>query len=452
MPNRRNAARTPRPSAAGCSPVRRTPPPRSVRPISTQPPARAARRSATRARGTRGSRSSPTGSPRRCTASPSPALPRALPPGRHHRATGYATVVDRSPVARRTHCPRSDDASVAVPDVLNGTGDRRARPPQPEPSHVMALVILDLDGRNRLPRRRGRADLRRQDRAQVRAGRALHHRVPVPVGSTRGGAASPRGACGFRSTSSKAGLAFLPPRRGARHRPRSVRSTYLRVSYTDSGACPRPRFLNFHTPDGGFANHPQSTLTAVDPGGFDSVDAEPGQRHPHPRTPSSSAQAKESVSSTDRRIATIKIGREELLPQSSSSSSRTSKVPRRRAIPTIRMRSSSSPASSSSASTTRASSPGPAPRGRAARRRHHLHERPPGWPDAQHPCAGDRLRGAASRDVTSTAGRKAPSPHPDEAPSSLGCGRAPLDPHSPGAHEHLLPPWKRPQGASDAPA
>ena len=38
-------------------------------------------------------------------------------------------------------------------------------------------------------------------------------------------------------------------------------------------------------------------------------------------------------------------------------------------------------------------------RGRAARRRAHLHERPPGWPHAQHPCAGDRLRGAASRDV-----------------------------------------------------
>ena len=70
------------------------------------------------------------------------------------------------------------------------------------------------------------------------------------------------------------------------------------------------RFLNLHTPDGGFA----ANLRAIDrgePGGFDSVDAEPGSGlrgsgaillHP----------GEGERFASQHRVATVKIGREEL--------------------------------------------------------------------------------------------------------------------------------------------
>jgi mannose-6-phosphate isomerase-like protein (cupin superfamily) len=70
------------------------------------------------------------------------------------------------------------------------------------------------------------------------------------------------------------------------------------------------RFLNFHTPDGGFADN----LRAQDrgePGGFDSFDAEPGSGLPGTDAIFLAAGAGE-LEETGDRIATIKIGREEL--------------------------------------------------------------------------------------------------------------------------------------------
>ncbi|MGH3114285.1 MAG: cupin domain-containing protein [Gaiellaceae bacterium] len=70
------------------------------------------------------------------------------------------------------------------------------------------------------------------------------------------------------------------------------------------------RFLNFHTPDGGFAENLRE-LDRGEPGGFDSFDAEVGSG-----LPGSDAvllQAGEGARlAADRRVATIKIGREEL--------------------------------------------------------------------------------------------------------------------------------------------
>jgi quercetin dioxygenase-like cupin family protein len=70
------------------------------------------------------------------------------------------------------------------------------------------------------------------------------------------------------------------------------------------------RFLNFHTPDGDFAEH----LRARDrgePGGFDSVDVEPGTgRFP---TEAILLQAGEGERlQGETRVATIKVGRDEL--------------------------------------------------------------------------------------------------------------------------------------------
>ena len=70
------------------------------------------------------------------------------------------------------------------------------------------------------------------------------------------------------------------------------------------------RFLNFHTPDAGFA----SNLRARDrdePGGFDSVDAEPGSGLPGSHAVLLHAGEGERLTA-DHRVATIKIGREEL--------------------------------------------------------------------------------------------------------------------------------------------
>jgi mannose-6-phosphate isomerase-like protein (cupin superfamily) len=70
------------------------------------------------------------------------------------------------------------------------------------------------------------------------------------------------------------------------------------------------RFLNFHTPDGGFADN----LRARDrgePGGFDSFDADPGSGRPGTDAIFLAAGAGERDETNDR-VATIKIGREEL--------------------------------------------------------------------------------------------------------------------------------------------
>jgi quercetin dioxygenase-like cupin family protein len=70
------------------------------------------------------------------------------------------------------------------------------------------------------------------------------------------------------------------------------------------------RFLNFHTPDGGFADN----LRARDrgePGGFDSVDAPPGSGPPGTDAVLLAAGGGERLDG-ETRTATIKVGREEL--------------------------------------------------------------------------------------------------------------------------------------------
>jgi quercetin dioxygenase-like cupin family protein len=70
------------------------------------------------------------------------------------------------------------------------------------------------------------------------------------------------------------------------------------------------RFLNFHTPDGGFADN----LRARDrgePGGFDSVDVEPGTGLPASHGILLRAGEGERLEAPTR-VATIKVGREEL--------------------------------------------------------------------------------------------------------------------------------------------
>ena len=72
----------------------------------------------------------------------------------------------------------------------------------------------------------------------------------------------------------------------------------------------RARFLNFHTPHGGFA----ANLRARDrgePGGFDSVDVEPGSGLPGSEAVVVEAGGGERLE-RDKRVATIKIGRAEL--------------------------------------------------------------------------------------------------------------------------------------------
>ena len=72
----------------------------------------------------------------------------------------------------------------------------------------------------------------------------------------------------------------------------------------------RARFLNFHTPDGCFADNLRERDRGG-PGGFDSVDVEPGSG-----LPASEAillhRGEGEVLRANHRVATIKIGREEL--------------------------------------------------------------------------------------------------------------------------------------------
>ena len=70
------------------------------------------------------------------------------------------------------------------------------------------------------------------------------------------------------------------------------------------------RFLNFHTPDGGFTEN----LRARDrgePGGFDSIDADPGEGLPATAAVALHAGEGERLES-EHRTAWIKVGREEL--------------------------------------------------------------------------------------------------------------------------------------------
>jgi mannose-6-phosphate isomerase-like protein (cupin superfamily) len=72
----------------------------------------------------------------------------------------------------------------------------------------------------------------------------------------------------------------------------------------------RARFLNFHTPDGGFAENLRERDRG-EPGGFDSVDAPPGTGPPPTDAiflPASDGERLEG----NTRVATTKIGREEL--------------------------------------------------------------------------------------------------------------------------------------------
>ena len=70
------------------------------------------------------------------------------------------------------------------------------------------------------------------------------------------------------------------------------------------------RFLNFHTPDGGFAEHLRSRDRG-EPGGFDSFDAEPGSELAGSQATLLRARTGERLGGR-HRITTIKIGRKEL--------------------------------------------------------------------------------------------------------------------------------------------
>jgi mannose-6-phosphate isomerase-like protein (cupin superfamily) len=72
----------------------------------------------------------------------------------------------------------------------------------------------------------------------------------------------------------------------------------------------RARFLNFHTPDGGFARNLQERDRG-EPGGFDSIDAAPGSGRTGSDAVFLSPGEGERLEGKNR-IGTIKIGREEL--------------------------------------------------------------------------------------------------------------------------------------------
>jgi mannose-6-phosphate isomerase-like protein (cupin superfamily) len=70
------------------------------------------------------------------------------------------------------------------------------------------------------------------------------------------------------------------------------------------------RFLNFHTPDGGFAENLRARNRG-EPGGFDSIDVEPGSgREPTDAVLLAAGEGERLAGSN--RVATIKVGREEL--------------------------------------------------------------------------------------------------------------------------------------------
>jgi mannose-6-phosphate isomerase-like protein (cupin superfamily) len=70
------------------------------------------------------------------------------------------------------------------------------------------------------------------------------------------------------------------------------------------------RFLNFHTPDAGFAENIRA-VNRGEPGGFDSVDVEPGSGRP-PTDAFLLAAGEGERLLGNNRVARIKVGREEL--------------------------------------------------------------------------------------------------------------------------------------------
>ena len=70
------------------------------------------------------------------------------------------------------------------------------------------------------------------------------------------------------------------------------------------------RFLNFHTPDGGFAENLRARNRGEE-GGFDNVDVEPGSGRP-PTDAVLLGRGEGELLNGPNRVATIKIGREEL--------------------------------------------------------------------------------------------------------------------------------------------
>jgi quercetin dioxygenase-like cupin family protein len=72
----------------------------------------------------------------------------------------------------------------------------------------------------------------------------------------------------------------------------------------------RARFLNFHTPDGGFAENLRAR-NRREPGGFDSVDAPAGSGKPPLEAVFHRPGEGERLKGTNR-VATIKVGRDEL--------------------------------------------------------------------------------------------------------------------------------------------
>ena len=83
-----------------------------------------------------------------------------------------------------------------------------------------------------------------------------------------------------------------------------------RRSCTASGATSRSVFLNFHTPDGGFADNLRARNRGEE-GGFDSDEAEPGSGEPPTEAVFLRPGEGERLKGNNR-VATIKVGREEL--------------------------------------------------------------------------------------------------------------------------------------------
>ena len=114
------------------------------------------------------------------------------------------------------------------------------------------------------------------------------------------------------------------------------------------------RFLNFHTPDARFAEHLRE-LDRGEPGGFDSVDARPGDGLTHTGAVLLHAGEGEALRANNR-VATIKIGTDDLCLIEFELEP-TPKALTRTATPTTRTRSTCSTAPSTSSSATRRSWP-----------------------------------------------------------------------------------------------
>ena len=124
----------------------------------------------------------------------------------------------------------------------------------------------------------------------------------------RSGSRTSTGSTRIRSTSSRAGSQSWSTTRRSCSRGR-FRSALARGRARLQDTSPA-RFLNFHTPDGGFAGNLQARDRG-EPGGFDSFDAPPGAAAPGTDAVFLGPGEGERLEGTTR-IATIKVGREEL--------------------------------------------------------------------------------------------------------------------------------------------